>query len=232
MESYYKNRRIGILGFGIEGFSSAKFLITLGAKITVLDKRPKESLETESIKEAESLGITFITGENYLSKIYEFEMLVRSPGISITTPELINAQKKGITITSQTKLFFELCPCPVIGVTGTKGKGTTATLIYNMLLSEGLDAYLGGNIGFPPLDVLSKLNPASFVVLELSSFQLQDLHRSPHIAVLLMLTSEHLDYHLDTYEYVASKRNIIRFQTQTDFAIINIDYPASRESDV
>src|SRR5258708_2760764 len=193
MESYYKNRRIGILGFGIEGFSSAKFLITLGAKITVLDKRPKESLETESIKEAESLGITF---------------------------------------TSQTKLFFELCPCPVIGVTGTKGKGTTATLIYNMLLSEGLDAYLGGNIGFPPLDVLSKLNPASFVVLELSSFQLQDLHRSPHIAVLLMLTTEHLDYHLDTYEYIASKRNIIRFQTQAYFAIINIQYTARRESDV
>jgi UDP-N-acetylmuramoylalanine--D-glutamate ligase len=148
------------------------------------------------------------------------------------SPELIRAEKNGVIITSQTKLFFDLCPCPIIGVTGTKGKGTTSSLIYEMLKAEGRDAYLGGNIGLPPFAFLDKLTGQSIVVLELSSFQLQDLNKSPHIAVMLMVTSEHLDHHETVEEYVEAKRNILRFQSQEDFTIVNRDYPASNESDV
>jgi UDP-N-acetylmuramoylalanine--D-glutamate ligase len=117
-------------------------------------------------------------------------------------------------------------------VTGTKGKGTTSTLIYEMLKKEGFDAYLGGNIGIPPLSFLSELKGDSKVVLELSSFQLIDLEQSPHIGVILMTTSEHLDYHSDVYEYIEAKRNIFKFQDYKDFAIVNRDYPASNESDI
>ena len=157
---------------------------------------------------------------------------MRSPGISPLLPLFQSAREKGVTITSQTQLFLDNCPCEIIGVTGTKGKGTTATLIAEMLKKEGKDVYLGGNIGVPALTFLDNLTPESTVVLELSSFQLMDITRSPHISVMLMMTSEHLDYHKDVYEYINAKRNIIHFQLPTDFAVLNIDYPATRESDI
>jgi UDP-N-acetylmuramoylalanine--D-glutamate ligase len=144
----------------------------------------------------------------------------------------LSFERKGGTITSQTEIFFDFCPSRIIGVTGTKGKGTTASLIYELLEAQGLSAYLGGNIGNSPLDFLDKLTPESFVVLELSSFQLIDLTKSPNIAVMLMTTSEHLDYHKDVGEYIDAKRNIFRFQKATDVAVINSDYPASNESDI
>lgn len=211
----FKGKKIAIIGAGVEGSSSASFLSELGAKVTVLDRN--------------------ITGKDYLKNLNQYDLIVRSPGIKPSFLKDVDQLK----ITSQTRLFFEECPCKIIGVTGTKGKGTTSSLIYEMLKVQGKDTYLGGNIGQPPLEFLNKLNahPASpqggsIVVLELSSFQLIDLVRSPHIAVVLMTTSEHLDYHKDTYEYVEAKRNILRFQKPQDFAILNKDYPATRESDV
>ena len=208
MFTKFKNRKIAVIGEGIEGKSSADFLKKHGAEVTVLDVKQ---------------------GGKYLDGLEKYDLIVRSPGVRL--PELERKVSKD-KITSQTKLFFDLCPAPIIGVTGTKGKGTTASLIYEMLKAEGKDAYLGGNIGVPPFDFLNKLNKDSIVVLELSSFQLIDLHKSPHIAVVLMITSEHLDYHKDVLDYVSAKRNILRFQKSDDFAIINREYPASNESDV
>jgi len=201
----FKNKKIAVVGGGVEGLSSEKYLKSKGADVTILDK---------------------IQGDNYLKDLEKYELIVRSPGIK---PHLLEKYKN---VTSQTKLFFELCPAKIIGVTGTKGKGTTSSLIYEMLRKQGFDAYLGGNIGMPPFDFLDKLNAQSVVVLELSSFQLLDLDKSPHIAVMLMTTSEHLDYHKDLEEYVNAKRNILRFQTEKDFAIFNRDYIASNESDI
>lgn len=209
-KTQFKGKKVAIIGEGVEGKSSIKFLKEKGAEITILDK--KHSYE-------------------YLSHLDEYDLIFRSPGVKISEitqkdPALINK------ISSQTKLFFDLCPCPIIGVTGTKGKGTTSTLIYEMLKRDGKDAYLGGNIGVPPLDFLDKLSTHSIVVLELSSFQLIDLDKSPHVAVILMITSEHLDYHSTVEEYISAKRNIINAQTKKDFAILNRDYPASLESDI
>ncbi|MCL5113913.1 MAG: UDP-N-acetylmuramoyl-L-alanine--D-glutamate ligase [Patescibacteria group bacterium] len=204
----FRDKKVAIIGSGTEGLSSEKFFTENGAKVTVLDQKQ---------------------GKNYLDNLDRFNLVVRSPGVKL---ELLEKYTSGDKITSQVKLFFDLCPCPIIGITGTKGKGTTSSLIYEMLKKQGVDAYLGGNIGLPPLDFLDKLNAQSVVVLELSSFQLLDLHKSPHIAVMLMTTSEHLDYHKDTNEYVKAKRNILAFQTKSDFAIINKDYPASNESDI
>ncbi len=210
----FKNLKIAVIGLGIEGEASIKYLSSKGAKVTALDQKQ---------------------GEDYLKDLNSYDLVVRSPGVKLSTLNGVQPTK----ITSQTKLFFDLCPSPIIGVTGTKGKGTTASLIYEMLKAEGKDspggeasAYLGGNIGKPPFEFLDKLSPQSVVVLELSSFQLQDLTKSPHIAVMLMTTSEHLDWHKDTKEYVTAKRNILSHQNSSDFAIVNRDYPASNESDV
>ncbi|HEX8932580.1 MAG TPA: UDP-N-acetylmuramoyl-L-alanine--D-glutamate ligase [Patescibacteria group bacterium] len=228
----FKNKKIAIIGLGVEGVSTARFLHKKGAEVWILDKRQREEFEQDFISAIEALGGQFILGSKYLDNLNQFEIIVRSPGVKGVTPELVQAAKEGVVITSQTKLFFELCPCSIIGVTGTKGKGTTSSLIYEMLKVDGQDAYLGGNIGVPPFDFLDKLTGQSVVVLELSSFQLQDLDKSPQIAVMLMTTSEHLDYHATTEEYIEAKRNILRFQTKDDFAVINRDYPASNESDI
>jgi UDP-N-acetylmuramoylalanine--D-glutamate ligase len=228
----WKKKKIAILGFGIEGLAMLQFLKEKGATVWVLDRKQKENLDQDLVTQAEQFGAQFILGKNYSDNLIDFDIIVRSPGVRRLLPELLEAEKKGVLITSQTKLFFDLCPCPIIGVTGTKGKGTTSTLIYKMLKEDGQDAYLGGNIGVAPLTFLDKLQPSSIVVLELSSFQLQDMTKSPHIAVMLMITSEHLDHHTTLGEYVDAKRNILRFQTQDDFAVINRDYPASNESDI
>jgi len=173
----------------------------------------------------------------YFNNLDAYDLILRSPGIKLSY-----LQNLGDKVTSHTKIFFDLCPCKIIGVTGTKGKGTTSSLIYEMLKLEGKDAYLGGNIGTPPLSFLEKLKKDSIVVLELSSFQLQDLTKSPNLAVVLMVTREHLapdrkegthqNYHSSVEGYIDAKRNILRYQTESDFAIVNKDYPASRESDV
>ncbi len=206
----FKNKKIAIIGEGLEGQSSVKFFEKQGAEVEIRDQKQ---------------------GEDYLKDLDEFDLIVRSPGVKIS--EIVNGQSSIVNkLTSQTKIFMDLCPSPVIGVTGTKGKGTTSSLIYEMLKADGRDAYLGGNIGVPPLDFLEKLTPASWVVLEMSSFQLQDLEKSPHIAVMLMVTSEHMDYHKDHKEYVEAKRNILAHQTENDFAIVNRDYPPSNESDI
>ncbi len=210
----FKNKKIAVIGEGIEGKSSAEFLRKQGAIVEIRDKTQ---------------------GDDYLEDLDKFDFVVRSPGVRLSMLQKHVSKDK---ITSQIKLFFDLCPAPIIGVTGTKGKGTTSTLIYEMLKAEGFDAYLGGNIGVPPFEFFDKLTPDSWVVLELSSFQLQDMTKSPHIGVVLMITSEHLDdwgdrnRHESLAEYIDSKRNILRFQKSEDFAIINRDFPASNESDV
>lgn len=205
------NKKIAILGAGAEGVSTLNYLQKHDIKADILDEKDnKEAFEN----------------------LNKFDILFRSPGIPFLRKEIQDFIKKGGVVTSQMKLFFDLCPAPIIGVTGTKGKGTTSALIYEMLKESGRDVYLGGNIGTPPLDFLDKLNKDSIVVLELSSFQLQDLTKSPFIAVMLMTTSEHLDHHKDVLEYIEAKRNILRFQDTGDFAVLNRDYIVTNESDI
>lgn len=227
----FKDKKIAILGFGVEGQSTTRFLLGKKAKVSVFDVRSRDAFDSKLIGELEGQGVIF-GFDKYPKDFTSFDFVVRSPGIRPDSAVLEKIKKQKVTLTTATKIFFDLCPCSIIGITGTKGKGTTSSLIYEMLKKQGIDAYLGGNIGIPPLDFLDLLKSDSRVVLELSSFQLQDLHKSPQIAVFLMATSEHLDYHRDVYEYIDSKRNILKYQSALDTAIINKDYPASNESDV
>lgn len=228
----WQDKKVAVLGFGVEGLAAIAFLHKKGSHIWALDKKEKSQIDKTFLTPVEKMGVQFQTGEKYLENLSQFDVIIRSPGVRKNLPELLQAEEDGVVITSQTRIFFDLCPAKIIGVTGTKGKGTTATLIYEMLKASGKDVYLGGNVGIPPLTFLDKLTPDSWVVLELSSFQLQDLHKSPHIAVMLMVTSDHMDYHETVEEYVAAKRNILLHQTESDFAILNRDYPASNESDI
>ena len=225
----FTNKQIAVLGLGIEGRDVCKYLLKQGARnITVFDR--KTAVELEQIyKQFKGLkSLEFKLGQNYLKdRLVDFDIIFRSPAFKLSMPEIVEAKKAGATISSATKLFFDFCPAKIIGVTGTKGKGTTATLIYRILKKAKKKVFLAGNIGEPMLTLLPKLRKEDLVVLELSSFQLIDMTKSPHLAVVLFISSEHLDYHKDTHEYIQSKANIVIYQTKNDMAILNADNPTS-----
>lgn len=219
--TFLKKKKIAILGFGTEGCALFNFLERHGLSASILDRNEKLEL-SDNQKPGSFLG------KDYLDHLDKFDLIFRSPGINPLHPNLLKAKKRRAEISSPTGLFLMLCPCPVVGITGTKGKGTTSKLLYELLLAEDFDAYLAGNIGNSPLDFLNKLSENSIVVLELSSFQLQDLQTSPHFAVLLGISSDHLDYHKNVDEYHQSKLSIVKYQNQNDMVIINADSPVAK----
>ncbi len=234
-----QNKRVGIVGLSVEGLITLDYLQKSKAHITVYDQRDINNLP-ESVRDAiNKNNIKGSFGPDYLSGIEENELIVRTPGMPLWDFQIQSAIKKGVTVTSHTKLFFTQCPCPIIGVTGTKGKGTTASLIYEILKHSGKDVYLGGNIGTPPLSFIDKLNRDSWAVLELSSFQLEDLDKSPHIGVVLNITSDHLasqskespNYHRAHTDYLKSKQNILLHQNKNDFALLNYDSNTTKNLD-
>lgn len=231
---------IGIVGFGKEGQAVARYLAQHRLTAVVFDEQDRSNLPQQELSELEAKGFSFILGKPLLD-FGSCTVLFRSPGIRRLHPAFTAAEAHGSIITSQTKFFFDHCKATIIGVTGTKGKGTTATLIARILesaqaaqvgsslLQQNTRVYLTGNIGkVDPFDILDELQESDIVVFELSSFQLQDLTRSPHIGVCLMVTQEHLDHHVDLAEYHAAKSAIVAHQSTSDFAIYSDDYPASQ----
>jgi UDP-N-acetylmuramoylalanine--D-glutamate ligase len=207
-----KKLKIAILGFSREGQSVLKFLRSSkqyrGAEITVFDKNPEVKVPR---------GLKLVTGPDYLNHLHGFQIVFRSPGIPYMRPEIQRAIKHGIHVSSATKLFFEelrkLKKRPtIVGVTGTKGKGTTATLIYECLKDAKIKTLLAGNMGKPMLDSFAIAKKSKVVILELSSFQLQDLECSPDIAVVLHVTPDHLDAHASLVEYYTAKSQIAAHQ--------------------
>lgn len=228
-----KNENVGVLGFGQEGQAVCEYLQKHGITPRVYDAKPLAEWTQQHLAKMESMGISATTGADYLQQAFQTEtVLFRSPGIKIPNNYLQDSLNSKIKLTTQTQWFFEHCPAKIIGVTGTKGKGTTSSLIYEILNAAKLsnNNYLTGNIGkIQPLEFLDQLNPQDLVVYEMSSFQLQDLKQSPHIAVCLMVTSDHLDYHDDLQEYHQAKSAISAYQTESDHTIYNVDYQASQE---
>lgn len=200
--------KIGIAGFGVEGKAAADYYRSLGHEVTVCDEGEEQKLPQ---------GISGRWGSNSLHSLDDFDLIVRSPGIR---PDRLETRRP---ITSATKEFLQKCPAPIIGVTGTKGKGTTSALIYEILQANGNKAWLGGNIGIPPLTFLSEVQPEDVVVLELSSFQLMDVEQSPQTAVVLMISEDHLDWHVDMDEYIEAKTNLVRFQKPGDRTIFYME---------
>lgn len=231
----FKGKKVAVFGLSTEGIATAKYLVSKGIQVTAADKNSPQKLGS-NYQRIKKLKIPLRLGENYLRRLTDFELIFRTPGMPLWLPELQKAKQAGVNISSQTKLFFALCPCPIIGVTGTKGKGTTAALIYQILKASGKRVFLGGNIGKPSIEFVDQLTPKSIVVLELSSFQLEDLKTSPHISVVLNITADHLysvsedspNYHLSQRDYLRAKENIVKYQDKKDFAVLNFDWPSSR----
>lgn len=223
-----KNQKIGILGLGEENIALVRYLLKNGAKnITICDQKGREELS--GIDDIEDRLAAWRLGPDYLENLKDFDLIFRTPGLPYLDPKIQKAKARGVEISSEIKLFFDHCPSPIIGITGTKGKGTTATLICEILKRAGKSAYLAGNIGNAPIEFLDDLTADDIVVLELSSFQLQDLEKSPHLSVILNISSDHLDIHQTQEEYIEAKTNIVRHQTNKDFAVINADYLTSFE---
>lgn len=222
-----RGKRIAVIGMGVSNTPLIRMLLRADLDVTVCDRAQRERVE-EQAEELESLGARLRLGEAYLEGLDQ-DVIFRTPGLHPGHPALEAARARGAEVTSEMELFFRLCPCRLIGVTGSDGKTTTTSIIAEMLRAAGKTVYLGGNIGHPLLCDAEKMQPEDFAVVELSSFQLLDMKRSPHIAVMTNLAPNHLDVHKDMDEYIAAKENIYLHQHEDDIAIFNEDNDITRK---
>ncbi|MBQ4088057.1 MAG: UDP-N-acetylmuramoyl-L-alanine--D-glutamate ligase [Clostridia bacterium] len=218
-ESYVSGKAVSVIGIGISNYPLIQYLAKCGAKVSAHDKKTAEQLGSAA-DELKSLGVTLVLGETYMDDITG-DIVFKTPGMRFDHPGLLAAKAKGAEVTSEMEVFFELCPAKILAVTGSDGKTTTTTLISEMLKAEGKTVHLGGNIGTPLLTSAGKIKESDFVVVELSSFQLHTMKKSPHIAVMTNLSPNHLDVHKDYREYIDAKKNIMLYQGEDDVLVAN-----------
>ena len=216
-----------IVGLGREGMALAKFLVRHGAKVTVTDSKKQHQLKG-AMDELADLPIRYRLG-GHPEDVLQADVIFVSPGVPRQIPILIEARQRGIALSSETALFFSLCRAPIIGITGSSGKTTTTSLVGEIMKAEGYRTFVGGNIGSPLINSVEHMEPADRVVMELSSFQLEVLDQSPHVAAVLNLSPNHLDRHQSMNDYVTAKKNIVSFQTQNDYAVLNADQQLTRD---
>ena len=221
---YIAGTRVALVGMGISNRAAVDFLLGCGATVTARDKNGAPDEEITSF--LTSRGVKMLYGDAYLSDIDE-DVVFKSPGIRVDVPELREAASRGTVVTSEMEVFCALCPCKIFAVTGSDGKTTTTTVISKMLEKAaekaGCHVFLGGNIGTPLLSRIAEIKPDDFVVLELSSFQLHTMQFAPTAAVVTNVTPNHLNWHLSMEEYIESKKNIWRFQTQDCRLVLNAE---------
>lgn len=214
-------KNITVIGIGISNLPLIKYLVSLGTNVTACDRRSAEDLG-ENYTELEKLGVKFNLGDGYLNNL-SGDMIFKTPGMRYDVPELLKAKENGSIVTSEMEVFFEVCPSHIIAVTGSDGKTTTTTLIHKMMTDAGYKTWLGGNIGNPLLTDTEKMKENDWVILELSSFQLHTMRKSPEIAVITNISPNHLDMHKDYKEYIDAKKNIMLYQNEGDTLIVNAD---------
>ena len=221
-DSYFeslKGKRIAVLGLGVSNRPLVRLLLEYGCDVLGCDRTPREKLDAE-VLELEQAGCRLHLGEEYLKNV-EADVVFRTP--SMHPGFLEDIRRKGAAVTSEMEVFFEVAPCHLIAVTGSDGKTTTTTLISEMLKAAGKTVWLGGNIGTPLLPLVRQMKEEDFAVVELSSFQLMDMRRSPSRALITNLAPNHLDIHRDMEEYVDAKKNIYRYQDEKGLLVLNAD---------
>lgn len=216
-----KEKSVAVIGIGVSNRPLIELLLDHGITVTACDKKSREALGTVA-EQLESRGCRLRLGEGYLDHLTE-DIIFRTPGMRPDLPQLSEAVARGRILTSEMEVFFDVCPCTKIAVTGSDGKTTTTTIIAELLKRAGKTVHLGGNIGHPLLAETGKMNPEDIAVLELSSFQLMTMTHSPHIAVITNLAPNHLDVHKDLQEYITAKENIFTHQSKSDIAVFNAD---------
>lgn len=225
-----KNKKIAIIGAGISNRPLISWLYPFNQDLTVFDMLESDDArlqKTQNDFKNEGIHLHWITGKDYLDQLQGFDLIFRTPKMRLDTPPILRELDKGVEITSEIKLFTELCPAPIYAVTGSDGKTTTTTLISEILKEAGHTVYTGGNIGTPLLDQIAKIRPEDRVVLELSSFQLMDMAPNPKVAVITNIIPNHLDFHLDFAEYIDAKKNMILHQTNDSALVLNAGDPVS-----
>lgn len=216
-----QGKTVAFCGLGGSNLPLAKIFAQHGLKVTGRDRRTEDRLG-DTAAQLRKLGVKLVLGEDYLEDLSE-DVIFRTPGMPFFLPQLEKARARGAAVTSEMEVFFDLCPCRIIAVTGSDGKTTTTTIISKILEAAGKKVHVGGNIGTPLLPRLSEIGPEDVVVAELSSFQLISMRRSPDIAVVTNLSPNHLDIHRDMQEYIDAKKNIILHQNAFGRAVLNAD---------
>lgn len=222
----FAGTKVTVVGLAREGVSLVRFLASVGAEVTANDRSPAAALE-EAVASLQGLPVRLVLGEHPTELFLSSDLLFVSPGVPQELPPLSEARRRGVTISSETQLFFELCQGRLMGVTGSSGKTTTTALTGDMVRKAGFPVYVGGNIGVPLLEQVNEIGPEDWVVLEMSSFQLETLPYSPSVAAILNITPNHLDRHPDMESYAAAKANIVQHQTSDSWAVLNADDPAT-----
>ena len=223
-EEYLKslqNKTVAVIGIGVSNQPLIRLLLSRGIAVTACDRKSREALGPLA-EELEGRGCRLHLGEEYLRNLDQ-DVIFRTPGMRPDLPELAAAVERGSLLTSEMEVFFEICPCAKIAVTGSDGKTTTTTIIAELLRAAGKTVHLGGNIGHPLLAETGEMRAEDVAVLELSSFQLMTMTRSPSIAVVTNLAPNHLDVHRDFAEYISAKENIFTHQSAEDIAVLNAD---------
>ena len=222
---FIKDKKTAVVGIGVSNRPLIDFLLSLGAKVTAFDKK-NESQLGEIAEEFRKKNVKLVLGEDYLHNLNDFQVIFKTPSMRIDNPYLAKAKQEGAYITSEMEEFIKYCPAEVYGVTGSDGKTTTTTIIYNILRNHGYKTWVGGNIGTPLFPQIDKMKNEDKVVLELSSFQLMTMDVSPEIAVITNISPNHLDIHKDMKEYINAKKNIFRYQDKNSLLVLN------RENDI
>jgi len=229
----FKDKKVTVMGLGLHGGGAgvAKFFSKQGAKVLVTDLKTKKQLR-ESLQKLKDLPIKFVLGGHREEDFINTDLIIKNPAVPSNSPYLKIARKHDILIKTDVSIFFDLCPAPIIGVTGTKGKSTVAFLIYLFLTSKYPDTILAGNIGLSPLEVFSKIQKFGSrgkVVLELSSFELEDLKKSPKVAVITTIFPDHLDRYKNFKDYIRAKKSIFKYQNENDILVLNYGNPEARK---
>lgn len=224
-DKFFKNikgKKIAMIGAGVSHIDLIENFLKKGLDVTLCDKKTPEALGGVYNRLSE-LGCRFSLGESYLDEIYSSDIVFRTPGMYYLSPELTKARKMGIAVTSETEVFFDLCPCKIIAVTGTEGKTTTTTVITEMLSGSGVTVHKGGNIGKALLPMIENIGEDDVVAAELSSFQLISMRRSPDYALITNIYPDHLNVHSGMEEYINAKKNLIIHQNAFSKTVLNMD---------
>lgn len=226
---YIRFRKVAVIGLGVSNLPLLEYLYNKKAQVTVFDERTLEEIPEETINKINTYEFDTFFGKNCLENLNGFNVIFRSPSCLPTRPELQKEADRGAIVTTEVEMLMEMCPCKIIGVTGSDGKTTTTSLINAILQHAGYKTFLGGNIGTPLFTKLPEMEPNDIVVLELSSFQLMNMNISPDIAVITNITPNHLNIHKDYQEYIDAKKCIFKNQKENGILILNYDNDITRE---
>lgn len=216
-----KGKKVAFCGIGTSNLPLIELFIKYGAVVTACDRRTREQLG-ENADIAENAGAVLSLGEDYLKNL-DVDIVFRTPGMRYYMDELVEMRDRGVVVTSEMELFFELCPCKIYAVTGSDGKTTTTSIIAEMLKAQGKAVHLGGNIGTPLLPQIESIDYNDVAVVELSSFQIISMRKGPDVAVVTNLAPNHLDIHKDMQEYIDSKKNLVIHQSAFSKTVLNKD---------